>query len=139
MKLLVIIPAYNERGSILSTVQDVKENCPEADYLVINDCSKDDTLKLLQETGVPYLDLPVNLGIGGAVQSGYLYGVQHGYDIAVQFDGDGQHRAECIPGLIQPLKEDKTDMAVGSRFLDNSDREGFKSSAISLYCSHRYR
>ncbi len=130
MKLLVIIPAYNERGSILSTVQDVRENCPEADCLVINDCSKDDTLKLLQEAGVPYLDLPVNLGIGGAVQSGYLYGVQHGYDIAVQFDGDGQHRAECIRSLIQPLTDDKTDMAVGSRFLDNSDRDGFKSSAI---------
>ena len=130
MRLLVIIPAYNERGSILKTVQDVRRNCPEADCLVINDCSKDDTLKLLQASEIPYLDLPVNLGIGGAVQSGYLYGVQHGYDIAVQFDGDGQHCAECIRGLIQPLTDDETDMTVGSRFLDNSDRDGFKSSAI---------
>ena len=129
MKLLAIIPAYNEQGNILNTLQDLRENCPEADCLVINDCSADDTLRLLRENGVCYVDLPVNLGIGGAVQTGYLYGVQHGYDIAVQFDGDGQHRAEYIRDLIKPLLDGQADMTVGSRFLDGNDGDGFKSSA----------
>ncbi len=129
MKLLVVIPAYNEQGNILNTIRDLRENCPEADCIVVNDCSKDGTLKLIEENGIPYLDLPVNLGIGGAVQTGYLYGVQHGYDIAVQFDGDGQHRADCIRDLIRPLEEGRADMAVGSRFLDKDEKEGFKSSA----------
>lgn len=130
MRLLVIIPAYNEQGNILKTVQDLRTHCPEADCLVVNDCSEDETRELLRKEGIPHLDLPVNLGIGGAVQSGYLYGVEHGYDIAVQFDGDGQHRAECISELIRPLAEGRADMTVGSRFLEEGNGEGFKSSAI---------
>ena len=130
MKLLVVIPAYNEQGNILHTLRDLEENCPEADVIVVNDCSKDDTPAILREADVPHLNLPVNLGIGGAVQSGYLYGMQHGYDIAVQFDGDGQHRADCIRDLIQPLLDGEADMTVGSRFAEGSDKDGFKSSAV---------
>ena len=129
MKLLIIVPAYNEEGNILSTLEDLKTHCPEADVVVINDCSGDGTKKLLQENGVSYLDLPVNLGIGGAVQSGYLYAAHHQYDIAAQFDGDGQHRADCIHKLIEPVLNGEADMAIGSRFMNDSDADGFKSSA----------
>ncbi|MCM1307647.1 MAG: glycosyltransferase family 2 protein, partial [Butyrivibrio sp.] len=96
MKKLVIIPAYNESGSIQKTIKDIRENAPDFDYIVINDCSTDGTKRLLKEAGEPFLDLAVNLGIGGAVQTGYLYAARHGYDAAVQFDGDGQHRPEYI-------------------------------------------
>ena len=138
MKLLVIIPAYNEQGNILNTLKDLKTHCPEADPLVINDCSADDTLAILRKNGIPHLNLPVNLGIGGAVQAGYLYAKENGYDIAVQFDGDGQHRADCIRALIQPVLEGRADMAVGSRFLRDSAADSFKSSAARRTGGHRH-
>ena len=93
MKKIVIIPAYNEEESIVNTVRDIRENAKEFDYIIINDCSKDNTLKICRENGLNVLDLPVNLGIGGAVQTGYMYAYKHGYELAVQFDGDGQHEA----------------------------------------------
>ncbi len=129
MKLLIIVPAYNEEGNILTTLEDLKNYCPYADLIVINDCSKDKTKKLLKDTGTSFLDLPVNLGIGGAVQAGYMYAEQNDYDIAIQFDGDGQHRADCIHKLIQPILDGKSNMTIGSRFLKDSDTDGFKSSA----------
>ena len=133
MRLLVIIPAYNEEGNILHTLEDLKKEFPQADTLVVNDCSKDSTLRILKENGVNYTDLPVNLGIGGAVQAGYLYAAQNGYDIAVQFDGDGQHRADCLEKLIQPIIDGKADMTVGSRFLPESNQDGFQSSAARRF------
>lgn len=129
VKLLVIIPAYNEEDAILGTVQSLQRHCPEADYIVINDCSRDGTRKVLRDHGIPYLDLPMNLGIGGGVQTGYKYAVEHGYDVTVQFDGDGQHRAEYISALVQPIAQGKADMVVGSRFVAG-DGQGFQSSAM---------
>ena len=96
MKKLVIIPAYNESGSILQAVKDIREHAPGFDYLVINDCSTDDTLDICRREGLNYVNLSVNLGIGGAVQTGYLYACRNGYDVAVQFDGDGQHDAAYL-------------------------------------------
>lgn len=87
MKKLVIIPAFNESGSILRAVQDIKEHAPGFDYVVINDCSTDDTLQVCQKNGLNHVNLSVNLGIGGAVQTGYLYGCQNHYDVAVQLMG----------------------------------------------------
>ncbi len=130
-KLLVIIPAYNEEAAIMTTLADLREHCPEADWVVINDCSRDGTRALLRSNHASYLDLPVNLGIGGGVQTGYKYAVEHGYDLTVQFDGDGQHRADNIHKLIAPIVQGQADMTVGSRFLpeeDDRDR-GFQSSA----------
>ncbi len=124
---LVIIPAYNESKSIIKAVEDIKEHAPGFDYVVINDCSTDDTLKVCQERGLNYVHLPVNLGIGGAVQTGYLYGCQYGYDLAVQFDGDGQHDAAYLEMMAKTLKETDSDMVIGSRFIE---REGFQSSGI---------
>ena len=103
MKKLVIIPAYNEQESILKTVKDIEENAPEFDYVVINDCSKDDTLEVCRQNGLNYVNLPINLGIGGAVQTGYLYGYRNGYDLSVQFDGDGQHGAKYLEDMVKIL------------------------------------
>lgn len=125
-KILVIIPAYNEEESILGVVNDLNENAPFADYIVINDGSTDDTQSVLEANCIPHINLIKNLGIGGAVQTGYKYALQNGYDIAVQFDGDGQHRAQYINGLVTPIEEGKADLVVGSRFKGKND--GFKSS-----------
>ena len=103
MKRLVIIPAYNECGSILKAVEDIREHAPGFDYVVINDCSTDGTPDVCREYGLNYVDLSVNLGIGGAVQTGYIYACQQGYDLAVQFDGDGQHDADYHIVFIRAL------------------------------------
>lgn len=125
MKILVIIPAYNEEKNIVRTVTNLKAKCPTVDYIVINDCSKDSTEKVLRDNNFNYISLPVNLGIGGGVQTGYKYAVENDYDIAIQFDGDGQHDAGYIDKLIQPILEGKADMTIGSRFIEN---EGFQTS-----------
>lgn len=93
MKKLIIIPAYNEGESIKETIEEVKKKAQDFDYVVINDCSVDDTRKVCENNGYNIINLPVNLGIGGAVQTGYKYGIKEGYDLAVQIDGDGQHDA----------------------------------------------
>lgn len=130
-KILVIIPAYNEEQAIAHTLADLKKHCPQADYLVVNDCSDDHTREILSQMGANYVDLPVNLGIGGGVQTGYRYAVDHDYDITVQFDGDGQHRADCLAALIAPIERGEADMTVGSRFLRDGQegKRGFQSSA----------
>ncbi|MGN0972745.1 MAG: glycosyltransferase family 2 protein [Aristaeellaceae bacterium] len=130
-KVLVIIPAYNEEASILGTVADLRAHCPEADCIVVNDCSRDRTRSILLEHHIPFLDLPLNLGIGGGVQTGYRYALAHGYDIAVQFDGDGQHQAAYLRPLIQPILDGEADMTIGSRFVAREgEARGFQSSAM---------
>lgn len=114
MKKIVIIPAYNEQGSILNTIEDIRKNAPDFDYVVINDCSKDDTLKLCRKNGIRVLDLPINLGIGGAVQ----------------FDGDGQHDAKFLDIMAETLEKENLDMVIGSRFINN---QGFQSSAVRRF------
>ncbi|MBO5292306.1 MAG: glycosyltransferase family 2 protein [Lachnospiraceae bacterium] len=127
MKSLVIIPAYNEEKSIDRTVEDIRRNAPDFDFVVVNDCSSDQTLGICLEKGYPVLNLPVNLGIGGAVQTGYRYARQNGYEVAVQFDGDGQHDAAYLDAMRDKLLTQKLDMVIGSRFLE---KEGFQSSGI---------
>ena len=125
MRVLVIIPAYNEEESILSVVQNLIHHCPDYDYVVINDCSTDSTKKILEDNHINHINLPVNLGIGGGVQTGYLYSVQEGYDIAVQMDGDGQHDPAYMSKLVETVASGKADMAIGSRFITG---EGFQTS-----------
>jgi len=127
MKTLVIIPAYNEQENILNTIADIRTHCPEVDYLVINDCSRDNTEQLLRDNGANYVSLPCNLGIGGGVQTGYRYADERGYDIAIQFDGDGQHDARYLRDLIAPIEAGTADIAIGSRFIK---REGFQSTGL---------
>ena len=125
MKKLVIIPAYNESESFVNTVRNIQKKAPEFDYIVINDCSKDATLEVLKENNINHLNLPVNLGIGGAVQTGYKYALEKGYDVAVQVDGDGQHDPKYLSNLLKCLIEEKADMVIGSRFIEN---QGFQST-----------
>lgn len=127
MKKLVIIPAYNESGSIEKTVKDILEHGPEFDYVIVNDCSTDRTLEICREKGFHVLSLPVNLGIGGGVQTGYIYAERNGYDVAVQFDGDGQHNASYLNEMARILEERQLDMVIGSRYID---KEGFQSSSL---------
>ena len=101
--------------------------CPDVDYVVVNDCSGDDTAKICEEHGYTYLNLPINLGIGGGMQTGYRYAAENGYDIAIQMDGDGQHNAEYIPDLIAPIEKGEADLVIGSRFIN---KEGFQTSGM---------
>ena len=127
MKKIIVIPAYNEEGNLEKTVRDIRENAPDFDYIIVNDCSTDNTLEMCREKGFSYLNLPVNLGIGGAVQTGYRYAYYHGYDLAVQFDGDGQHSAKFLAQMAKVLEETESDMVIGSRFIE---KEGFQSSGL---------
>lgn len=130
-KVLVIIPAYNEEESIEKVIKDIKNNTANleyvVDYLVVNDCSKDDTLSILQQNARNYISLPINLGIGGGVQSGYLYAYENDYDVAVQMDGDGQHDPKYLDAVVSPVLKQEADVAIGSRFIN---KEGFQSSSL---------
>lgn len=127
MKKLAIIPAYNEEGNIEKTVQDIKQNAPDFDYIIINDCSTDRTLEICHKNRYRVVNLPVNLGIGGGVQTGYLYAWRNGYDLAVQFDGDGQHTASFLNTMADYLVEHDLDMVIGSRYIT---KDGFQSSGM---------
>lgn len=122
---MIIIPAFNESTNLIHVVNDIKENAPDFDYIIINDCSTDDTEEICKVNNFNYVSLPINLGIGGAMQTGYKFALRHGYEIAVQFDGDGQHDASYISLLLNTMKEKGADMAIGSRFIN---KEGFQSS-----------
>lgn len=126
MKALVIIPAYNEEGAIVETINNLKKSCENVDYVIINDCSKDRTLEICRKNKFNVINLPVNLGIGGAVQTGYKYAYENGYDVAIQMDADGQHNPKYIPQLITKIEEGN-DFVIGSRFLE---KEGFQSTFI---------
>lgn len=117
MKTLLIIPAYNEEKNIERVVENLKLNRPECDYVIVNDCSSDKTRKVCRANGYNFIDLPVNLGLASAVQVGYKYAHEHDYDVAIQYDGDGQHRAEFIPLLVREI-ENGADIVIGSRFVN---------------------
>ncbi len=125
MRTLIMIPAYNEQNTLADLIEEIKDKCPDADYLVINDCSSDDTKKILKNIGASYVSAPVNLGIGGAVQTGYKYAAKNGYDIAIQVDGDGQHDVSYVKDMVSAIENGKADIVIGSRFIE---KEGFQSS-----------
>lgn len=127
MKVLVIVPAFNEALNIQKMLCRLAQEAPHADYVVINDCSTDNTEEILKENGLQYISLPVNLGIGGGIQTGYKYGVEKGYDIIIQQDGDGQHDPKYIKDVCAPIEQGEADIVIGSRFIN---REGFQSSGI---------
>ena len=129
MKKLVIIPAYNESENLLRVIRDIEVNAKGYDYIIINDASTDSTRDICEENGLHYLDLATNLGIGGAVQTGYKYALVEGYDLAVQIDGDGQHDAASLLLLEEALLGGDTpaDLVIGSRFID---KKGFQSTRL---------
>lgn len=130
MRTLIVIPCYNEQAAIADVVRTIQRVVAEqgfdADVLVVNDCSTDNSINIIRTLGCLYLDLPVNLGIGGAMHAGYRYAWRNGYEAAVQMDGDGQHPAHELHKILTPLLTDQADVVIGSRFLTN---EGFRSSA----------
>ena len=105
MKKLIIIPAFNEESNIERTVQAILREAPDFDYVIINDCSTDKTREICEMNGYNIVNLPINLGIGGAVQTGYKYGYENDYDMAVQVDGDGQHDPEFLNLMAEYLVE----------------------------------
>lgn len=122
MKVLMIIPAYNEAMNLVVVVDDIKENFKDADILIVNDCSEDNTLEVIQKIeGISYIDLPINLGYSYAVQTGLKYAVQENYDYLIQFDGDGQHLASEAKKMYEYALEKDADIVIGSRFLSESD------------------
>src|ERR1051325_8013180 len=129
--LAIIIPVNNEETSIAYVVKSVQEiigrNNLHAEIIVVNDCSLDQTGKIIETLPCTALHLPVNLGIGGAMQTGFKYAFENNFDFAVQVDGDGQHPAEEIPKLFTAINERNLDIAIGSRFIS---KEGFQSSAV---------
>lgn len=127
MRILIIIPAFNEEKNINNVVQNLILNCPDYDYLIVNDCSLDQTAKICRENGYNYLSLPSNLGIGGAVQAGYIYADENDYDITVQIDGDGQHDPIYIKEMLEIMETQKNDMVIGSRFIEC---KGFQTSFL---------
>ncbi|HOQ37366.1 MAG TPA: glycosyltransferase family 2 protein [Acetivibrio sp.] len=148
MKILIIIPAYNEETTIQKVIRSINLKMPEADILVVNDGSTDDTSKKASQAGAKVVDLPYNLGIGGAVQTGYIYAKENDYDIAVQVDADGQHDPSYIKDLIKPLIENSADVAVGSRYISKTDyrssicrRMGmvFFSFLVSLLTNQKFK
>jgi len=125
LKIVIIIPAFNEEESIGTVIRRIKINMPQADVLVVNDGSYDLTSLKALEAGANVIDLPFNLGIGGAMQTGYLYASKNNYDIAIQVDGDGQHDPKYLNNLIYPIINSTTDMVIGSRYVT---RTSYKSS-----------
>ena len=115
-KLLIVIPAYNEEGNIVHVVNELVAHYPQYDYVVVNDGSRDHTAALCRQNGFRLIDLPVNLGLAGAFQTGLRYAAENGYDCALQFDADGQHKPEYIQPMLDEL-ESGADIVIGSRFL----------------------
>lgn len=143
MNILVAIPAYNEEKNIFRVVNAVKYHHPEVDVVVINDGSCDSTGLEAQRAGAFVINLPQNLGIGGAVQTGYIYANRKGYDAVIQIDGDGQHDPKDLSILIDSIAKDEADMVIGSRFVKETDYESsrmrrlginFFSKLVSLVC-----
>ncbi|MBI5171082.1 MAG: glycosyltransferase family 2 protein [Candidatus Eisenbacteria bacterium] len=144
-RVLVIIPAHNEEDSLPGTLAEVRSKAPGVDILIVDDGSRDGTSRISREHGVPVVRHPVNLGVGGALQTGFRYAVEHGYDIGVQLDADGQHDPSYLGVLLEPVLEGKCDVSIGSRYVTST---GYKaplnrrlgmllfSGVVKLACGH---
>ncbi|MFB4167185.1 glycosyltransferase family 2 protein [Virgibacillus sp. JSM 102003] len=130
--VLVIIPAYNEEKSIFQTVTKLR-NYNDYDYIVINDGSKDSTEAILHHNELPYINLPVNLGIGGAMQTGFRYARKKGYKYAIQLDADGQHDPNDLQMLVDAIQLGNQDMIIGSRFVEKSQYKGSSVRRVGIY------
>ncbi len=135
MKCLIIIPAYNEADNIEKVVDNIIKNYPQYDYVVVNDGSTDATRKVCKTRGYNLLELPVNVGLAGAVKSGIKYANYYQYEYAVQVDGDGQHDPAYIADMLEEMKRNDADIVIGSRFVDEKkpfSSRMFGSNLISL-------
>jgi hypothetical protein len=120
LRVLVIIPAHNEQESLPRTLGEVRAAAPEAGVLVVDDGSRDATASVARRHGVPVLRHPVNLGVGGALQTGFRWALEHGYDVGVQLDADGQHDPAYLAALLEPMRAGRCDVSIGSRYVRRS-------------------
>ena len=128
-KTLVMIPAFNEQAALPGLIAEVRAAAPGTDILIINDCSLDRTAEVARAQGVHVLDLPCNLGVGGAVQAGFRYAYRQGYHYIIRCDGDGQHPPSEIPKLVAAMTSGDVDLVIASRFLED-DADSYKSTAF---------
>src|SRR5262249_55205585 len=119
-RVLVVIPAHDEQASLPVTLAEVRERAPGVDVLVVDDGSRDDTTRVARAAGVTAVRHPVNLGVGGALQTGFRWAVRHGYDVAVQLDADGQHDPAYLEALLAPIAAGRCDVSIGSRFVSST-------------------
>ena len=132
MRILAVIPAYNEEACIAETVRTLTSVCPEVDYVVINDGSKDNTARICADNHINHINLPVNCGLSAAFQTGMKYALNHGYDVVVQFDADGQHLPEYIPVMAEALEAQHADIVIASRFVTGKKMTGARGVGSRL-------
>jgi glycosyltransferase involved in cell wall biosynthesis len=134
VKLLILIPAYNEEGAVGTVVSEVREAVPGATVLVVDDCSLDATVENARSAGARVLSLPHHLGLGGAVQAGYKLAYELGFDYVIRVDGDGQHDSRDIPKILETLESQGCEMVIGSRFVDGSgEHSGILRAAAIVF------
>jgi glycosyltransferase involved in cell wall biosynthesis len=133
LRVLIIIPAYNEENSVFPVIRSILRLHPEFSVLVVNDGSSDRTAQTARAAGADVVTLPQNLGIGGAVQTGYRYAAAGNFDIAVQVDADGQHKPEELDTIIDPIRQDLTDMVIGSRFVGRTSYRSTRGRRLGIF------
>ena len=132
MKLLIVIPAYNEAENISAVVEELKKVVPQYDYVIVNDGSRDRTAAICREKGYNLLDLPANLGLTGAFQTGVRYACEKGYDAVIQIDGDGQHDPKYIPAMAEKMEKDGADLVIASRFVEEKRKLSMRTFGNSI-------
>jgi glycosyltransferase involved in cell wall biosynthesis len=129
---LAIVPAYNEEGSLGTVIREIRRAEPELEIVVIDDASADSTVRVAAAAGVPVVRLPFNVGIGGAVQTGYQYALDHGFELAVQVDGDGQHDPSELGRVLEPILDGRADLVVGTRFVAGGGYRGTRMRRVGI-------
>jgi glycosyltransferase involved in cell wall biosynthesis len=132
LRSIAIVPAYNEEGSLGQVLEEIRSVDPDLEIVVIDDASTDGTARVAAAAGVPVVHLPFNVGIGGAVQTGYQYALEHGFELAVQVDGDGQHDPREISDVFEPILDDRADLVVGTRFAKGGGYRGTRLRRVGI-------
>jgi glycosyltransferase involved in cell wall biosynthesis len=132
LRSIAIVPAYNEASSLATVIDEIRSVDPDLEVVVINDASTDGTARVAVAAGVPVVHLPFNVGIGGAVQTGYKYALEHGFELAIQIDGDGQHDPSEIGSVVAPILDGRSDLVVGTRFVKGGGYRGTRLRRVGI-------
>jgi hypothetical protein len=132
LRTLAIVPAYNEQDSIGTVLEEIRAAEPDLHVVVVNDASVDRTAAIAARAGVTVLNLPFNVGIGGAMQTGYQYALEHGFELAIQVDGDGQHDPREIGRVLEPILDGRADLVVGTRFVEGGGYRGTRLRRLGI-------